>query len=42
MAMGLLVARLEADQAAARAEFAERFAAFAAKPQRALVRETFA
>ena len=41
MAMGLLVDRLEADQAAARAEFAERFAAFAARPQRALVRETF-
>jgi CHAD domain-containing protein len=42
MAMGLLVARLEADQAAARSEFAERFAAFASKEQRALVRATFA
>ena len=30
-----------AEQADARAEFAERFAAFAAKPQRALVRKTF-
>jgi CHAD domain-containing protein len=42
MAMGLLVDRLEADQAAARSEFAERFEAFAARRQRALVRETFA
>jgi CHAD domain-containing protein len=42
MAMGLLVAQLEADQAAARAEFGERFGAFAAKEQRALVRATFA
>jgi CHAD domain-containing protein len=42
MAMGTLVARLEADQAAAREEFAERFAAFADGRQRALVRETFA
>jgi CHAD domain-containing protein len=41
MAMGLLIERLEAEQAAARAEFAERFAAFAAKPQRRLVKDTF-
>jgi CHAD domain-containing protein len=41
MAMGTLVEHLEQQQAAARAEFAERFAAFAAKPQRALVRRTF-
>ena len=42
MAMGQLVDELERDQVAARAEFAERFDAFAAKPQRQLVRETFA
>ena len=42
MAMGQLVDELERDQTAARAEFAERFDAFAAKPQRRLVRETFA
>jgi len=42
MAMGLLVEQLEADQAAARAEFGERFAAFASKEQRALVRAAFA
>jgi CHAD domain-containing protein len=42
MAMGLLVDRLEREQAAARAEFGERFAAFAAKRQRALFEETFA
>jgi CHAD domain-containing protein len=42
MAMGLLVDRLEHEQAAARGEFAERFAAFAAKRQRALVEGTFA
>jgi CHAD domain-containing protein len=41
MAMGLLVDRLEAEQAEARAEFGERFAAFAAKPQRRLVKDTF-
>jgi CHAD domain-containing protein len=41
MAMGLLVERLETEQAEARAEFAERFAAFAAKPQRRLVKDTF-
>jgi CHAD domain-containing protein len=41
MAMGQLVERLGEQQAAARTEFAERFAAFAARDQRALVRETF-
>jgi CHAD domain-containing protein len=41
MAMGLLVDRLERGQAQARAEFAERFAVFAGRPQRKLVRETF-
>jgi CHAD domain-containing protein len=42
MAMGQLVDRLERQQAAARAEFTERFGRFAARGQRALVRETFA
>jgi hypothetical protein len=42
MAMGALVAWLEADQAAARLEFGARFAAFASKRQRSLVRATFA
>ncbi|MCW3067293.1 MAG: hypothetical protein JWN32_4465 [Solirubrobacterales bacterium] len=42
MAMGLLVDRLEREQGEARAEFAERFAAFASKEQRALVKDTFA
>jgi CHAD domain-containing protein len=41
MAMGVLVQRLLADQAAARAEFSESFAAFAAKEQRKLVSRTF-
>jgi CHAD domain-containing protein len=41
MAMGALVDRLRIDEQAARDEFAERFAELAAKPQRALVRETF-
>jgi CHAD domain-containing protein len=41
MAMGVLVAELEADEASARSEFAERFAAFAARP-RAIARHTFA
>jgi CHAD domain-containing protein len=41
MAMGLVVERLERGQAAARAEFPARFAAFGAKPQRARVRRTF-
>ena len=42
MAMGLLVERLEQEQTAARAEFAERFAAFAAGSQQTLVTTTFA
>lgn len=41
MAMGVLVQQLAADQAAARAQFTESFAAFAAKEQRALVKRTF-
>jgi CHAD domain-containing protein len=41
MAMGLLHEALAAEQAAARAEFAERFAAFAAKGERRSVKETF-
>ena len=41
MAMGTLMERLRVDEQAARDEFAERFAELAAKPQRALVRETF-
>ena len=42
MAMGALVGRLAEDEQAARLQFAERFAAFAAKDQRRLVRDTFA
>jgi CHAD domain-containing protein len=41
MAMGVLVQRLGDEQSAAREEFAESFAGFAAKPQRKLVDETF-
>ena len=41
MAMGVLVQRLTADQHAAREEFAESFAGFAAKSQRKLVDQTF-
>jgi CHAD domain-containing protein len=41
IAMGQLVARLEQQQEDARAHFAERFQAFAARKQRTLVRETF-
>jgi CHAD domain-containing protein len=41
MAMGTLMERLRADEQAARAEFAERFAELAANGQRELVRETF-
>jgi len=41
MAMGVLIEHLGGDERAARAEFAERFAAFASKDQRALVWETF-
>jgi hypothetical protein len=39
--MGLLVERLGADQHAARGELSERFATFASKDQRRLVKETF-
>jgi CHAD domain-containing protein len=42
MAMGVLIERLEQDEQAARGEFAERFAGFAGKAQRRLVKETFA
>jgi CHAD domain-containing protein len=41
MAMGLLVDHLEREQRSARAEFAERFAAFAADAQRKRVGKTF-
>ncbi|HEX6421421.1 MAG TPA: CHAD domain-containing protein [Acidimicrobiales bacterium] len=41
LALGVLVDRLDAEQRAARAAFADRFAAFAAPGQRALVKETF-
>jgi CHAD domain-containing protein len=41
MAMGILVERLKEQQDAARAEFHERFGAFAAPEQRALVKKTF-
>jgi len=41
MAMGQLVERVEAQQDEARAEFGERFGAFAAQEQRRLVREVF-
>jgi CHAD domain-containing protein len=41
MAMGVLIERLEEQQDAARAEFSERFAAFSAPDQRALVKKTF-
>jgi CHAD domain-containing protein len=42
MAMGVLVEHLRTDEQAARTEFAASFDAFSAKPQRDLVRETFA
>ena len=42
MAVGALVARLSEDEQAARGEFAGRFADFASKQQRRLVKETFA
>jgi CHAD domain-containing protein len=42
IALGALIARLAEDAHAARGEFAGRFAEFAAKPQRRLVKETFA
>jgi CHAD domain-containing protein len=41
LAMGVLVDRLGLDEAAARGEFAERFAAFSSHEQRALVKGTF-
>ena len=41
MAMGVLVQRLGEEQAQARREFAESFAAFSAKSQRKLVDQTF-
>ena len=41
MAMGVLVERLAEDEGAARRAFAERFALFASKPQRKLVKDTF-
>ncbi len=41
MAMGALIGRLGDDERAARGEFAGRFAEFAAKKQRRLVKETF-
>ena len=41
MAMGVLVERLTGQQEQARAQFAESVAQFAAKPQRAIVKETF-
>jgi CHAD domain-containing protein len=41
MAMGVLVDRLEGDEAAARAEFSERFAALASRDLHDAVKETF-
>ena len=41
MAMGRLIERLEEQEAAARDEFAEQFAAFSSGAQRKLVRDTF-
>lgn len=41
LALGVLVEQLEREQAEARASFADRFAAFAAEDQRAVVAETF-
>jgi CHAD domain-containing protein len=42
MAMGVLVERLDEDEQAARDEFAERFAGFASRAQRKLVKDVFA
>jgi CHAD domain-containing protein len=42
LVLGVLVDRLEAEQRAARSQFAVRFADFASKQQRKLVRRTFA
>ena len=41
MAMGVLVDRFIKEEALARTEFADRFATFASKPQRAVVKEHF-
>jgi CHAD domain-containing protein len=41
LVLGVLVDRLDAEQHAARAHFAERFAAFASPEQRRLVKRTF-
>ena len=41
MAMGVLIERLDEDRLAARAQFTERFASFAAEPRRRLVKEVF-
>jgi CHAD domain-containing protein len=41
LALGVVVERLDTEQAEARAEFADRFAAFASKRQRRLVAATF-
>ena len=41
MAMGVLVDRFIKEEAAAREEFAERFAPFASDEQRAIVKEHF-
>jgi hypothetical protein len=41
MAVGVLIDRLDHEQHEARAEFAERFGAFAAPQQRRLVRKAF-
>jgi CHAD domain-containing protein len=41
MAMGVLVERFRQEEAAAREQFAERFAAFASKQQRALIKDQF-
>ena len=41
MAMGVLVEGFMEEEAAARAEFADRFAAFAGKSQRRTVKDTF-
>jgi hypothetical protein len=41
LVLGVLIDRLDAEQHAARAQFAERFAAFASDDQRKLVTRTF-
>lgn len=42
MAMGVLIERLDEDEQAARDEFAQRFAGFASRSQRKLVKDVFA